>query len=148
VRAAFDDVIRAREDEVRVRNEADAYANQIVPEARGEAQRYLEEAEGYRQRVMAQANGEAERFNKLYTEYRLAPEVTRERMYIDMMESVMSSSSKVLIDVDGGNNIMYLPLDKILEQSQGSSGVAGTQGRSSGTSNTVNLPPNSRRDRR
>jgi membrane protease subunit HflK len=148
VRAAFDDVIRAREDEVRVRNEADAYANQIVPEARGEAQRYLEEAEGYRQRVMAQANGEAERFNKLYTEYRLAPEVTRERMYIDMMESVMSSSSKVLIDVDGGNNIMYLPLDKILEQSQGSSGVAGTQGRSSGASNTVNLPPNSRRDRR
>jgi len=148
VRAAFDDVIRAREDEVRVRNEADAYANQIVPEARGEAQRYLEEAEGYRQRVQAQASGEAERFNKLYTEYRLAPEVTRERMYIDMMESVMSNSSKVMIDVEGGNNIMYLPLDKILEQSQGSGGISSPQGGNSGASNTVNRPPNSRRDRR
>ena len=148
VRAAFDDVIRAREDEVRVRNEADAYANQVVPEARGEAQRYLEEAEGYKQRVIAQASGEAERFNKLYVEYRLAPEVTRERMYIDMMESVMSNSSKVMIDVEGGNNILYLPLDKIIQQSQGPSRVASSQGRGSGASNTVNLPPNSRRDRR
>ncbi len=148
VRAAFDDVIRAREDEVRVRNEADAYANQIVPEARGEAQRYLEEAEGYKQRVIAQASGEAERFNKLYAEYRLAPEVTRERMYIDMMESVMSNSSKVMIDIEGGNNILYLPLDKIIQQSQGSSGVASLPSRGSGASNTVNLPPNSRRDRR
>jgi len=148
VRAAFDDVIRAREDEVRVRNEADAYANQVVPEARGEAQRYLEEAEGYKQRVIAQASGEAERFNKLYVEYRLAPEVTRERMYIDMMESVMSNSSKVMIDVEGGNNILYLPLDKIIQQSQGPSRVTSSQGRGSGASNTVNLPPNTRRDRR
>lgn len=148
VRAAFDDVIRAREDEVRVRNEADAYANQVVPEARGEAQRYLEEADGYKQRVIAQATGEAARFSKLYTEYRLAPEVTRERMYIDMMESVMSNSSKVMIDVEGGNNILYLPLDKIIQQSQASGSVTGSQGRSSGASNSVNLPPNSRRDRR
>ena len=84
----------------------------------------------------------------MYTEYRLAPEVTRERMYIDMMESVMSNSSKVMIDVEGGNNIMYLPLDKILEQSQGSGGISSSQGGNSGTSNTVNRPPNSRRDRR
>ena len=119
VRAAFDDVIKAREDEVRLRNEADAYSNQIVPEARGNAQRLLEEAQAYKERVIAQSRGEAERFNKLYAEYRLAPEVTKSRMYIDTIESVMSNSTKVMIDVDGGNNLLYLPLDKIMEQSQG-----------------------------
>jgi len=118
VRAAFDDVIKAREDEVRLRNEADAYANQIVPEARGDAQRLLEEAQAYKERVIAQSRGEAERFNKLYAEYKLAPEVTKTRMYIDTIESVMSNSTKVMIDVDGGNNLLYLPLDKIMEQSQ------------------------------
>ena len=116
VREAFDEVIRAREDEGRVRNEADAYANQVIPEARGEAQRYLEEAEGYRQRVVAQAVGEASRFSKLYVEYKAAPEVTRERMYIDTMEAVMSSASKVMVDVEGGNNMMYLPLDRMIQQ--------------------------------
>jgi len=141
VRAAFDDVIRAREDEVRVRNEADAYANQIVPEARGEAQRYMEEAEGYKQRVIARASGEADRFNKLYAEYRLAPEVTRDRMYIDMMEAVMTNSTKVMIDIEGGNNILYLPLDKIIQQSQGPSRVASSQGRGAGAIDSVNLPP-------
>mgnify|MGYP000329493079 CR=1 FL=1 len=120
VRAAFDDVIKAREDEVRLRNEADAYSNQIVPEARGNAQRLLEEAQAYKERVIAQSRGEAERFNKLYIEYKLAPEVTKSRMYIDTIESVMSNSTKVLIDVDGGNNLLYLPLDKIMEQSQSS----------------------------
>jgi membrane protease subunit HflK len=115
VRAAFDDVIKAREDEVRFRNEADAYANQIVPEARGEAQRLLEQARGYQQRVVAQAQGEAQRFNKLYQEYSLAPEVTRERIYLDTLEYVMSNSTKVMVDVDGGNNLLYLPLDKIME---------------------------------
>jgi membrane protease subunit HflK len=149
VRAAFDDVIRAREDEVRVKNEADAFANQIIPEARGEAQKYIEEAEGYRQRVVAQAEGEAERFNKLYAEYKLAPEVTRARMYIDTMESVMSNSTKVLIDVEGGNNLLYLPLDKLMQQSQDSASGTGSQGRQSGfDNNSVNLPSNSRRDRR
>ena len=120
VRAAFDDVIRAREDEVRLRNEADAYANQIVPEARGDAQQQLEQAEGYKERVIAQSRGEAERFNKLYKEYILAPEVTRARMYIDTIEAVMSNSTKVMIDVEGGNNLLYLPLDKIMERTQGS----------------------------
>jgi membrane protease subunit HflK len=148
VRAAFDDVIKAREDEVRVRNEADAFANQIIPEARGEAQRFIEEAEGYQQRVIAQAEGEAARFNKLYTEYKLAPEVTRARMYIDTMESVMSNSTKVLIDVEGGNNLLYLPLDKLMQQSQGSSIGTGSQGRSNTFDNSANLPPSSRRDRR
>ncbi|MCZ6500928.1 MAG: protease modulator HflK, partial [Gammaproteobacteria bacterium] len=102
----------------------------------------------YKQRVIAQAIGEAERFNKLYAEYRLAPDVTRDRMYIDMMESVMSNSTKVMIDIEGGNNILYLPLDKIIQQSQDSGGVTRPQGRGSGSTNTVNLPPNTRRDRR
>ena len=148
VRAAFDDVIKAREDEVRLRNEADAYSNQVVPEARGTGQRLLEEAEAYKQRVIAQSRGEAERFNKLYAEYSLAPEVTKSRMYIDTIESVMSNSTKVMIDVDGGNNLLYLPLDKIMEQSQGSR--AGSQmGRSSG-SNTDNfsIDERTRRERR
>ncbi|MDH5737160.1 MAG: FtsH protease activity modulator HflK, partial [Gammaproteobacteria bacterium] len=116
VRPAVDDVIRAKEDKERLRNEADAYANKVVPEARGQAQRQLEQAEGYRQRVISQATGEAERFNKLYAEYRKAPEVTRERIYIDTLESVMSSSTKIMIDVEGGNNLIYLPLDKIVQQ--------------------------------
>ena len=118
VQAAFDDVVKAREDEVRLRNEADAYANQIVPEARGQAQRQLEEAEAYKERVIARSKGEAERFNKLYQEYRQAPEVTRSRIYLDTIEQVMSSSTKVVIDVEEGNNILYLPLDKIISERQ------------------------------
>jgi membrane protease subunit HflK len=148
VRAAFDDVIKAREDEVRFRNEADAYANQIVPEARGEAQRLLEEAEGYRQRVVAQARGEAERFNKLYTEYQAAPEVTRERIYIDTLESVMSNSTKVMIDVDGGNNLLYLPLDQIMQSSNRGNDTRQTN--FGGSNSSVNQEFNrtsSRRDR-
>lgn len=116
VRAAFDDVIKAREDEVRFRNEANAFANQVVPEARGQAQRLLEEAEGYKQRVIAQSRGEAERFNNLYAEYRLAPEVTRDRMYIDTIESVFSNSTKVMIDVQGGNNLLMLPINEMFNQ--------------------------------
>jgi len=134
VRAAFDDVIKAREDEVRLRNEADAYANQIVPEARGEGQRLLEQATAYKESVIAQSRGEAERFNKLYAEYRLAPSVTKSRMYIDTIESVMSNSTKVMIDVDGGNNLLYLPLDKIMQQTQettsSNSGISGNQSNS------------------
>ena len=125
VQAAFDDVIKAREDEVRVKNEADAYANQIVPEARGEAQRQLEEAEAYKQRVISEASGEAQRFSKLLTEYKLAPEVTRERLYLDAIESVMANSTKVMIDTKGGNNILYLPLDRLVQQSE-SIGSPGT----------------------
>ena len=149
VRAAFDDVIKAREDEVRLRNEADAYANQVVPEARGQAQRYTEEAQGYKERVTAQSRGEAERFNKLYAEYKLAPEVTRTRMYIDTLESVMSNSTKVMIDVEGGNNILYLPLDKILEQNQAGRVSTGRQTDSnSGASFGNRAEAGNRRERR
>ena len=85
----------------------------MVPEARGRAQRQLEEAQGYRDRVIARSEGEAQRFEKLLTEYSLAKEVTRDRLYIDAMEKVFKNSSKVMIDVKGGNNMMYLPLDKL-----------------------------------
>jgi len=145
VRAAFDDVIKAREDEVRLRNEADAYANQVIPEARGEAQRYLEQAEGYKQSRIAEATGEADRFNKLYVEYKLAPEVTRERIYLDTIESVMKSSTKVMIDVEGGNNLLYLPLDKIMQQNQPATENTSP---SVGASSAGNPSANSRRDRR
>ena len=116
VKEAFDDVIKAREDEQRLKNEADAYANQVVPEARGEASRQIEEANGYKEQVIARSKGEAERFTKLYGEYKLAPEVTRQRLYLDTMESVMQNSTKVMVDVEGGNNMLYLPLDKIVQQ--------------------------------
>lgn len=115
VQDAFDDVIKAREDEQRVMNEAEAYANGIVPEARGMAQRLLEEASAYREEVVAKSEGEATRFVKLLTEYQKAPEVTRERLYIVAMEDVLSNSSKVLVDVEGGNNMMVLPLDQIMQ---------------------------------
>jgi membrane protease subunit HflK len=121
VQAAFDDVIKAREDEERVKNEAQAYANGIVPEARGGAQRVLEEALAYKQQVIANAEGEAQRFTKLFEEYAKAPEVTRERLYLDAVQSVLSNNNKVMIDVDGGNNMMYLPLDKLGTVSPGGS---------------------------
>lgn len=114
VRAAFDDVIKAREDEIRFKNEAVAYANQIIPVARGQAQKIIQQAEGYRQRVIAESQGEAQRFDELYAEYKLAPKVTRDRMYLDAMQQVYSDSSKVFIDVKGGSNLLYLPLDKLL----------------------------------
>ncbi|MEH6628251.1 MAG: FtsH protease activity modulator HflK [Motiliproteus sp.] len=128
VQAAFDDVIKAREDEQRVKNEAESYANGIVPEARGNAQRLLEEANAYKEQVIAIAEGESNRFLQLYTEYSKAPVVTRERMYLDAIETVMSNSTKVLVDVKGGNNIMYLPLDKIVEGGSSQRGRASSRG--------------------
>jgi membrane protease subunit HflK len=113
VQAAFDDVIRAREDEQRVKNEAEAYRNGIIPEARGFAQRMREEANAYKEQVIARAEGEAKRFDQLRREYERAPRVTRERLYIDTMEKIMGNTSKVMVDVDGGN-LMYLPLDKLM----------------------------------
>ncbi len=121
VKPAFDDVISAKEDKDRFVNEAESYANGVVPEARGKAQRIIQEAIGYRERLIAEASGEAHRFNQLYAEYRKAPDVTRERLYLNSIEKVMSNASKILIDVEGGNNMMYLPLDKILSQAPATS---------------------------
>jgi membrane protease subunit HflK len=116
VKAAYDDVIKAREDLERLVNEAQAYSNGIIPEARGQAQRLREEANGYKSQVVSKSEGEAKRFTKLLAEYKKAPEVTRERLYIDAIEQVMTNSSKVLMDTEGGNNMLYLPLDKIMQQ--------------------------------
>ena len=111
VQEAFDDVQKAKEDEVRAVNDANAYAESVIPEARGDAEKAVQEAEAYRDQVIAQAKGEAERFELLLAEYQLAPEVTRDRLYIDSVEAVLSKSSKTIVDV-GDDNIMVLPLDK------------------------------------
>jgi len=122
VQEAFDDVIRAREDEQRARNQAESYANGVVPEARGQAQRIIEDANGYRDEVIARAKGEADRFVKLVGEYHKAPDVTRQRLYLETMQEVYSNSSKVMVATkDGQNNLLYLPLDKMVEGSRNTS---------------------------
>ena len=122
VQEAFDDVIRAREDEQRARNQAESYANGVVPEARGQAQRIIEDANGYRDEVIARAKGEADRFTKLVAEYRKAPDVTRQRLYLETMQEVYSNTSKVMVATkDGQNNLLYLPLDKMVEGSRNTS---------------------------
>ncbi len=119
VQAAFEDAIRAREDEQRIINEANAYRNDVVPKARGDAQSLLEQAEAYKTRVTQAALGETSRFNQLLAEYQRAPEVTRERLYIDTMETVMTNSPKVMLDVNNGNNMMFLPLDQMMNRANG-----------------------------
>ena len=140
---AYDDVIKAREDQERLINEAQAYANGIIPEARGAAQRILEDANAYKEKVIVEARGEAKRFEQLLVEYEKAPVVTRERLYLDAMQMVMENSSKVLVDVEGGNNIMYLPLDKILEKQRGSVEPARSEASSTNsrpTQSSSNIP--------
>jgi membrane protease subunit HflK len=127
VQASFDDAVRAKQDRERLKNEGQAYANDVVPKAGGLAARLREEANAHRERVVANAEGEASRFRQVLTEYEKAPQVTRERMYLDMMQQVMSGTSKVLIDQkSGGGNLLYLPLDKLMQMSAGSTpGTAG-----------------------
>ena len=115
VEAAVQDAIKAREDEVRIAFEAEAYANDVVPKARGEAAKMILEAEAYREMVIADAEGEAARFDKLLVEYKKAPKVTRERLYIEAIETVYGNSNKVLLDSEASGNLMYLPLDKLIE---------------------------------
>jgi membrane protease subunit HflK len=118
VKDAFDDVVAAREDKVRLQNEAERYALSIVPEARGQAVARIQDAEAYQAEVIANAEGEVVRFEKLLSEYKKAPKVTRDRLYLDAMQSVLSNSTKIMVDVEGGNNLLYLPLDKIMEQNK------------------------------
>lgn len=119
VQHAFNDAIKAREDKERLVNEAEAYSNDILPRARGKAARMEQEAAAYRDQIIAKANGETERFLKVLTQYKKAPVVTRERLYLEAMESVLGNSNKVMVDVKKGNNLMYLPLDR-LQSRQGS----------------------------
>jgi membrane protease subunit HflK len=124
VKDSFDDAIAAQEDEQRYIQEAQAYARAKEPEARGRVNRVMQEAEAYKQQSQLKAQGEVARFEKLLPEYVASPQVTRERLYLETMEQVYGSTSKVLVDVKNGNNIMYLPLDKMMNQSQGASSAA------------------------
>lgn len=115
VQNAFEDAIKSREDQQRLINEAEAYSNDVVPKARGAAARRIQEAEGYKEQVIAQAQGETNRFSKLLTEYTKAPDVTRKRLYIESMESVLAETNTVMVDVKSGNSLLYLPLDKMMQ---------------------------------
>jgi membrane protease subunit HflK len=122
VQAAFDDAVKAAQDRERQKNEGQAYANDVIPRARGTASRLQQEADGYRQRVIASADGDAVRFRQVLTEYAKAPAVTRERLYIETMQQVLSSTSKVMMDYRGGGNLLYLPLDRLLQSAAAPAG--------------------------
>ena len=119
VQAAFDDAVKAGQDKERHKNEGQAYANDIVPKARGYASRLFEEASGYKQRIIAMAEGDASRFKQILAEYQKAPEVTRQRMYLETMQQVYSNTSKVMVDAKGQGNLLYLPLDKLMQAAAG-----------------------------
>ena len=124
VQAAFDDAVKAGQDRERQKNEGQAYANDVVPRAKGTAARLIQESEGYKQSVIANAEGDASRFKQILVEYEKAPAVTRERMYIDMMQQVMGNISKVMVDQKNGNSLLYLPLDKLMESARSAGATA------------------------
>lgn len=154
VQAAFDDAVKSREDKERFINEANAYRNEVLPRAKGESARVLEDAVGYRARVIAEAEGDASRFAALLAEYRKAPAVTRQRLYIDAIEQVMQSTGKVLIDTDSGNNLLMLPLEQLFQQGgrariQAATATPGpVVGASTDTDKQEVPPSNSRQPRR
>jgi membrane protease subunit HflK len=127
VQAAFDDAVKAGQDQERLKSEGQAYANDIIPRAKGTAARLIEEAEGYKARVTATAEGDAMRFKQILVEYAKAPQVTRDRMYVDTMREVYTNVSKILVDTAKGNNMLYLPLDKIVSQVTAESNQAVSQ---------------------
>ena len=137
VQDAFADAIRAREDEQRYINEAVAYSNEIIPLARGEAKQILEEAKAYKVKLIKSAEGEALRFRQLFTEYEKSPVVTRERLYLESVESVLGNTTKVMIDLEGGNNLLYLPLDKILEDKRSDESDSSMRENSNNTNSLV-----------
>lgn len=127
VQGAFADAVKAREDEQRLKNEAEAYSNDVLPKARGRAARLIEEANAYKEQVIAEAEGETSRFLSVLEQYRKAPIVTRKRLYLDTIESVLHKSSKVVVDTKGSNNLLYLPLDKLMQRGS-TSASAGAPG--------------------
>jgi membrane protease subunit HflK len=142
VQASFDDVLKAGQERERAKNEAEAYANDVVPRATGTASRLKEEAEAYKQRIVAQAEGDAQRFKTILPEYQKAPQVTRDRMYIDTMQQIYSSVSKVVVDSKQGSNLLYLPLDKIMQQVSTGAPVNGTAATAApAPAAPVELPP-------
>lgn len=138
VKPAFDDAVKAREDEARIINVAEAYRNDVLPRARGQAARVVQDAEGYKEATIAEAEGAASRFDQILKQYKKAPDVTRQRLYLEKMEKVLTNSSKILIDQKNGNNVMYLPLDQLLKEqrSKSSSAPAAAQSSSSSSSSS------------
>jgi membrane protease subunit HflK len=129
VQAAFDDAVKAGQDRERQKNEGQAYANDVIPRARGAASRLMQEADGYKQRMIATAEGDASRFKQILVEYNKAPEVTRQRLYLETIQQIYSNTSKVMVDAKGGGNLLYLPLDKLMQVAAGvpvAAGVAET----------------------
>ncbi|MCZ2495971.1 FtsH protease activity modulator HflK [Xylophilus sp. Kf1] len=124
VQAAFDDVLKAGQERERAKNDAQAYANDVVPRAVGTASRLKEEADGYKARIVAQAQGDAQRFSAILTEYQRAPQVTRDRMYLDTMQGIYANVTKVIVDSKQGSNLLYLPLDKLMQAQPGSGSPA------------------------
>ena len=137
VQAAFDDVLKAGQERERAKNEAQAYANDVVPRAVGAASRLKEEAEGYKSRIIAQAQGDGQRFRSVLNEYQKAPQVTRDRMYIDAMQQIYSNVTKVLVESKQGSNLLYLPLDKIMQATQSTTPAAGAPVPLTGTDNNA-----------
>lgn len=127
VQAAFDDAVKAGQDRERMKNEGQAYANDVIPRARGMGARLMEEASGYKERVVAQAQGDASRFDAILREYTRAPEVTRERLYLEAMQQVFTNVSKVLVDSKENSQLLYLPLDKLVDRAGGGSTADGKQ---------------------
>ena len=137
VQAAFDDVLKAGQERERAKNEAQAYANDVVPRAVGAASRLKEEAEGYKSRIIAQAQGDGQRFRSVLNEYQKAPQVTRDRMYIDAMQQIYSNVTKVLVESKQGSNLLYLPLDKIMQATQPTAPAVGSTMPSTGADNSA-----------
>ena len=139
VQAAFDDVLKAGQERERAKNEAEAYANDVVPRAVGAASRLKQEADGYKARIVAQAEGDAQRFKSLVGEYQKAPQVMRDRMYIDAMQQVYTNTTKILVDSKQGSNLLYLPLDKIMQQV--TNGTAATEKPATDAGYAATTPP-------
>ena len=143
VQSAFDDAVKAGQDRERQKNEGQAYANDVVPKARGTAARLLQEADGYKQRLIATAEGDASRFKQINTEYAKAPEVTRSRMYLETMQQIYASTSKVMVDTKGQGNLLYLPLDKLMQATGALAGSGGVMPQN-GVGSSAEMPAQSR----
>ena len=140
VQAAFDDVLKAGQERERAKNEAQAYANDVVPRAIGSASRLKEESDAYKERVVAQAKGDAQRFSSVLTEYQKAPQVTRDRLYVDAMQQVYSNVTKVMVDSKQGSNLLYLPLDKIMQMNGPSTDATTVAGSAAATTTAPTAP--------
>jgi len=147
VQAAFDDAVKAGQDRERQKNEGQAYANDVIPKARGAASRLMQEADGYKQRVIATAEGDATRFKQVLAEYSKAPGVTRERIYLDTMQQIYTSTSKVMLDYKGSGNLLYLPLDKLLRHAGADAEEPASQARAPGAPDQAPAPDATPRSR-